>query len=242
MFFLEFKRVVRQAEDMSALSPTALLPRFGFGGHEFEVVGKTALYWPAQAALIVADLHLEKASWFATRGQMLPPYDSLATLQRLSALVTLTGAQQIWCLGDNFHDDDATNRLEPAAHALLAALTAALDWRWIVGNHDSGLGGDIGGSIIDEAEVAGLILRHRACPNEMRPELSGHFHPKFHGQSRGRRLSRPCFVMSQTRLILPAFGAFTGGLAADHPEIIAAVGPGAEALVPTAKRLLRFAL
>lgn len=215
---------------------------FTFAGQAFEVVDGKALYWPAQRALIVADLHLEKASWFAVRGQMLPPYDSLATLQNLATLIEATQARQLWCLGDNFHDSGGVARLEPAAKALLAALTARLDWRWIIGNHDPALEGDIGGTVIDEAQVCGLILRHRADPNETGAELSGHFHPKYRGQSRSRAVLRACFVMSETRLILPAFGAFTGGIAADHTEIMDVVGPVAEALVPTQGRLLRFKL
>ena len=173
---------------------------------------------------------------------MLPPYDSLATLQSLAALIEATQARQLWCLGDNFHDSAGAERLETAAKALLAALTAQLDWRWIIGNHDPALGGNIGGTVIEEAEIGGLILRHRALPNETRPELSGHFHPKYRGKSRNRAVSRTCFVMSDTRLILPAFGALTGGLAADHTEITHVVGPAAQALVPTQGRLLRFKL
>lgn len=213
-----------------------------FAGQTFTIVGGKALHWPAQNALIVADLHLEKASWFASHGQMLPPYDSLATLQALAALVETTAARQLWCLGDNFHDDGGAQRLEPAARALLSALTARLDWRWIIGNHDPGLGGDIGGTIAQEAEAGGLILRHHAQLGEGRAELSGHFHPKYRGKSRSRAVSRACFVMSETRLILPAFGALTGGLSADHTEITRVVGPVAEALVPTQGRLLRFKL
>ena len=231
---------------MSAPSPPQpaqpAQPALRFAGQNFTVAGQKALFWPARAALIVADLHLEKASWFAGRGQMLPPYDSLATLQRLRVLIEETGARQIWCLGDNFHDDEGSARLEPAARALLAILTAAVDWNWITGNHDATLGGALGGAICENAELGGIILRHRADPAETRPELSGHFHPKHRAQSRGRTVSRACFVMGKTRLILPAFGAYTGGMAADHPEIIAAVGPAAEALIPTRSRLTRFAL
>jgi uncharacterized protein len=225
---------------MTAPAPSRL--PLTFGGQAFEIVGGKALYWPAQSALIVADLHLEKASWFGVRGQMLPPYDSLATLQALASLIEATQARQLWCLGDNFHDDGGVARLEPAARSLLTALTETLDWRWIVGNHDPALAGDIGGTVVEEAEVSGLILRHRADPEEIRPELSGHFHPKYRGKSRSRAVSRTCFVMSETRLILPAFGALTGGLAADHPEILRVVGTAAHALVATQGRLLRFKL
>jgi uncharacterized protein len=239
-FFVAIARVLRQAVGMNN-DPPPRLP-FTFAGQAFEVVGGKALYWPEQHALIVADLHLEKASWFAVRGQMLPPYDSLATLQGLVTLIEATQARQLWCLGDNFHDSGGVARLEPAAKALLAALTARFEWRWIIGNHDPALEGDIGGIVIDEAEVCGLILRHRADPNETRAELSGHFHPKYRGKSRSRAVSRACFVMSETRLILPAFGALTGGLAADHPEILGVVGTAAHALVATQGRLLRFKL
>jgi uncharacterized protein len=239
-FFVANLRVLRQA---FAMIDTVLsrLP-FEFAGQAFEVVGGKALYWPAQNALIVADLHLEKASWFASAGQMLPPYDSMATLQALAVLIDVVQPRQLWCLGDNFHDPDGVDRLEPAARALLAQLTAQIDWRWIIGNHDPALGGNIGGIIVEEAQVAGLILRHRADPDEAKPELSGHFHPKYRGKSRSRAVSRTCFVMSDTRLILPAFGVFTGGLSADHPEILGVVGFNAHALVATQGRLLRFKL
>lgn len=213
-----------------------------FGGHDFRVVGRTALHWPARAALIVADLHLEKASWFAVRGQMLPPYDSLATLERLSRLIMQSGAREIWCLGDNFHDDAGARRLGGAAKSLLAQLTSRTDWHWITGNHDEHLPDTVGGRIEDEAQVDGLILRHRANPDDERPELSGHFHPKYRASARGHGVSRPCFVASKTKLIFPAFGALTGGLVADHPEIMAAAGQPSEALIPTTARLLRFSL
>ena len=215
---------------------------FSFGGHDFAVLKEGALFWPCRHALIVADLHLEKASWFAMHGQMLPPHDSMATLERLASLIGRTGASEVWCLGDNFHDDEGAGRLPDAARALLERLTAAMRWHWITGNHDEHLPDGIGGAILAEAELEGVVLRHRAEPLELRPELSGHFHPKHRASARGRSVSRPCFVATGTKLIFPAFGALTGGLAADHPEITAAVGRGAEALIPAANRLLSFPL
>ncbi len=215
---------------------------FAFGGHDFAVLSEGALFWPDRAALIVADLHLEKASWFAMHGQMLPPHDSMATLERLATLITRTGASEVWCLGDNFHDDAGAGRLPDIAAALLARLTASVRWHWITGNHDEHLPDRVGGIILTEAECDGIILRHQADAHEWRPELSGHFHPKHRAGARGRSVSRPCFVATQTKLIFPAFGALTGGLAADHPEIMAAVGRGADALIPVANRLLRFPL
>ena len=199
-----------------------------------------ALFWPARRALLVADLHLEKASWFARLGQMLPPYDSIATLADLTAIAVATDAREIWCLGDSFHDSEGCDRLPARARAMLSALTAATRWTWIVGNHDPGLTDHCGGEIVEEAEVDGLVLRHRSDPAETRPELSGHFHPKLRITQRGRSVSRRCFVAGERKLILPAFGALTGGLDATHPEILRAAGGGAEALVPIADRLLRF--
>lgn len=199
-----------------------------------------AVFWPARRALLVADLHLEKASWFARLGQMLPPYDSIATLSDLAAVVAASGAEEIWCLGDSFHDRHGCDRLPARARELLTGLTAATRWTWIAGNHDPGFADHCGGEIVAEAVVDGLVLRHEADPHESRPELSGHFHPKLRITHRGRRISRRCFVATERKIILPAFGALTGGLDAHHPEIVRAVGPEAQALVPVADRLLRF--
>jgi len=216
---------------------------FLFAGHEFAALPEGALYWPARRALLVADLHFEKASWFARFGQMLPPYDSLATLADLTALATATAAQEIWCLGDSFHDPQGCERLPAEAQDVLRHLTATTRWTWITGNHDAGLANRCGGEIVEEAVIDGLVLRHEADPREARPELSGHFHPKLRVSVRGRSVARRCFVATSTKLILPAFGALTGGLDVHHPEIVRAVGPSAgkaQALVALTDRLLRF--
>jgi len=214
--------------------------RFSFCGHDLVALPQGALYWPARRALLVADLHLEKASWFAGRGQMLPPYDTLATLADLTALAAATDPAEIWCLGDSFHDTGGCERLPPQACDMLAALTRAHRWTWITGNHDPVVPALVGGRAMPEAILGNMVLRHEADPRETRPELSGHFHPKFRLFRRGRLVSRRCFVASVTKLILPAFGALTGGLDADHPEILRAVGRDAQALVPVSDRLLRF--
>ena len=211
-----------------------------FASHEFFASPDGALHWPAENALLVADLHLEKASWFAKGGQMLPPYDSLATLQALEREIDLTGATRLYCLGDSFHDRFGCDRLTSDARNLLTNLTARLDWIWIVGNHDIGFADHCGGRIEEECEVAGIMLRHEAVEHDSRPEMSGHYHPKFRLSLRGRSVSRRCFVASSTKLILPAYGAFTGGLDAGHPEIVRKVGRGASALVPVTNRLLKF--
>lgn len=190
--------------------------------------------------MLVADLHLEKASWFARGGQMLPPYDSIATLADLTALVAATAATEIWCLGDSFHDSAGCDRLPPRARAMLEALITGTRWTWITGNHDPDIVDRCGGHVVEAALVDGLILRHEADPGDARPELSGHFHPKLRIRVRGRQVARRCFVATPTKLILPAFGSLTGGLDVDHPEIVRAVGIGAEALVPVERRMLRF--
>lgn len=215
---------------------------FSFGGQELVACREGALYWPARRALVVADLHLEKASWFAKSGQMLPPYDSQATLADLTALAKRMEAREIWCLGDSFHDSEGCERLPADARATLLALTGSLRFVWITGNHDAGLVDHCGGEIVVEADVDGLILRHEAERGEGRPELSGHFHPKLRLTQRGRNVARRCFVRTASKLILPAFGSLTGGLDAHHPEIRRAVGPNAEALVALNDRLLRFPL
>jgi metallophosphoesterase superfamily enzyme len=125
---------------------------------------------------------------------------------------------------------------------MLRGLTATRRWTWITGNHDIGMVDRCGGDVAAEALVDGLVLRHEALSAETRPELSGHFHPKLRVRVRGRSVSRRCFVATATKLILPAFGALTGGLDAAHPEIVRAVGHDAEALVPVENRMLRFSL
>jgi hypothetical protein len=215
---------------------------FSFAGETLEAAADGALFWRSQQALLVADLHLEKASWFAKLGQFLPPYDSHATLTALAAEVERTGATRLFCLGDSFHDNFGCDRLPQDARELLSQLTARLDWTWIVGNHDPGFADHCGGNIADEVEIAGITLRHEALRDDGRPEISGHFHPKLRVNLKGRHVSRRCFVLSPTKLIMPAFGALTGGLDAHHPEILRSVGENAAALVPVSDRLLRFPL
>jgi len=215
---------------------------FSFAGETFSATPDGALFWRSQHALLVADLHLEKASWFARLGQFLPPYDSHATLTALAAEVERTGATRLYCLGDSFHDRFGCDRLPSNARELLTQLTSTLDWTWIVGNHDPGFSDHCGGRIEDEAEIGGIILRHEAARDETRPEISGHFHPKLRVSLKGRRVSRRCFVASPTKIIMPAFGSLTGGLDAHHPEILDSMGGNAAALVPLSDRLLRFPL
>ena len=215
---------------------------FSFAGEEMALLPAGALYWPRERALLVADLHLEKASFYARLGQLLPPYDSRETLARVAAAVRQTDARRVFCLGDNFHDKAGADRLEPHAAGMLDALTRATDWVWVAGNHD--LGNVPGGTALDELEVAGLVLRHEAAPGETRAELSGHYHPQLKVVARGRAIRRPCTVASERKLILPAFGALTGGMDAADPAIIAAMQPAraVNALLGVQGRLVQYPL
>ena len=219
---------------------------FLFGGQRFQVAGDAALFWPDQSALLVADLHLEKASAYAAWGQMLPPYDSLFTLQELERLADANAVKSIICLGDNFHDNGGEHRLGGDAAALLRCLTSRFEWIWIIGNHDPHLSGRWGGTSVLEMTLAGITLRHEANPRDIVPEISGHFHPKYGAVMRQRKVSRRCFVQTENKVIMPAFGALTGGMDAADMAIRRACGlevhePMA-ALVPVKSGLARFAL
>ena len=224
---------------------------FGFIDHEFALGtggdAMRALYWAEERALLVADLHLEKASFYARTGQMLPPYDSRETLERVAFALRMTGARRVFCLGDNFHDAAGPDRLDDHATGMLSALTRATDWVWITGNHDTKGAAPaitLPGTHLVETTVAGVILRHEAQPGETRPELSGHFHPKLRVVHRGRAITRACVVASESRMVLPAFGTLTGGLDAAAPAIRAALAPSriGDALIPAAGRVARFPL
>jgi len=215
-------------------------PVLDFAGHEFVAFADRALFWPRHGALIVADLHLEKASWYAAHGQPLPPYDSHDTLDRLAALAAETGARAIWCLGDSFHDRDAAARIAPAIAERLHGQAAAAKLLWIAGNHDGLSGGAWGGEVADELAIDGIVLRHQCEPAETRPEISGHFHPKVRLTIRGRNVARPCFAGDERRLILPAFGSLTGGLDVEAPAIAANFSGGYRAMLVAQGRLLAF--
>jgi uncharacterized protein len=231
-----------------AMVPLSFAP-FAFAGEEWLLGTDRALFWPREGALLVADLHLEKASFFARHGQMLPPYDSRATLERVALAIRATGARRVFCLGDNFHDGHGPQRLEPHAAGMLAALTRATDWVWIAGNHDPALALEMGGTVLEQAQVGRVVLRHRAARGEPASELSGHWHPRLRLVHRGRRINRACAVASTSpggagRLVLPAFGALTGGMDAADPAILAAMQPAEaiDALVPAAGRVMQFPL
>lgn len=227
---------------------------FSFAGEEMLLTRGRALFWPRQSALLLADLHLEKASFFARHNQFLPPYDSRETLERIADAIRETGARRVITLGDNFHDPDGWARLDPHACGMLEALTRAVDWVWITGNHDvgkDGLAAEVrcGGTLTEELELGGVVLRHIARPGETRAEISGHFHPRVQLTVNRRRIARPCAVLASgkqapDRLILPSFGTLTGGMAANHPAILKALQPAdtIRAVLPAGDRMVQFPL
>lgn len=212
---------------------------FAFAGQDFMALRDRAIYWPAQRALIVADMHLEKASWLAQGGQMLPPWDSHATLNRLAALVDATDADHLWALGDSFHDIAGPSRLPRDSQRLLDSIAGRVAICWVEGNHDAGA--DVTGNLCAEMEVAGIMLRHESCPDDDRAEISGHFHPKVTVKMRQRSVSRPCIAMNDQRLVLPAFGSLTGGLRIDDAAMRSRFGDRLTGLVVTESGLVRVA-
>ena len=169
-----------------------------------------ALFWEAQRLLVVSDLHLEKGSSFAARGVLLPPYDTAATLSRLAAVIVRHDPRTVIALGDSFHDREAHDRLSPADRDAIAALQAGRDWIWISGNHDPALPRELGGTVASEVAIGPLTFRHE--PTGAHGEIAGHLHPKARVSRRGRAMERRCFAADGDRAVLPAFGAYAGGL------------------------------
>ncbi|WP_248309843.1 ligase-associated DNA damage response endonuclease PdeM [Bosea sp. WAO] len=171
-----------------------------------------ALYLPDERTLVVADLHLEKGSAYAARGVLLPPYDSAATLALLGAAIARYQPARVIALGDSFHDRGAEARIDERCLATLRALQAGRDWLWISGNHDPQISAAMGGAVLDELEISGVTLRHEPSLAAAMPEIAGHLHPAAKVRMRGRALRRRCFALSPTRCVMPAMGAYAGGL------------------------------
>ncbi|MBR9765682.1 MAG: ligase-associated DNA damage response endonuclease PdeM [Rhodobacteraceae bacterium] len=199
---------------------------FTLAGAELLALPSGALYWPAQGLLCVSDLHLGKAERMARRAlSPLPPYETQDTLARLEEALELTGAETVVCLGDSFDDDAAARALPPKDRLWITTLQAGRRWIWIEGNHDPGPV-DLGGEHLSELALGPLTFRHIA-ETAARGEVSGHYHPK--AGLRGRW--RPAFLYDAARLILPAFGTYTGGLRSDARELRALMAPDARAVL-----------
>jgi len=169
-----------------------------------------ALFWEEQSLLVVSDLHLEKGSSFAARGVLLPPYDTVATLSRLASVIARHDPRMVIALGDSFHDRKAHERLSDADRDALTALQARRDWIWISGNHDPAIPSDFGGVVATEVAIGRIAFRHE--PTGAFGEIAGHLHPKARVPTRGRTMERRCFACDTERLVMPSFGAYTGGL------------------------------
>ena len=201
-----------------------------FAGHTLTALPSGALFWATERLLCVSDLHLGKSDRIARReGRLLPPYETRATLDRLSADIAATDPKTVLCLGDSFDDLAAANALEDAAKGDLARLMAGRRWIWIEGNHDPGPV-DLGGTHRAEVMVQGITFRHIAETGKSH-EISGHYHPKARINARGRHLSRRCFLTDAARIILPAYGTYTGGLFCDRPELSSLMQDAAQAIL-----------
>ena len=225
-----------------------------FNTQPLSVCGKTfvadqagALYWRSQKALIIADLHLEKGSSYASRGVLLPPYDTRQTLMRLAETIDRYDVETVIALGDSLHDTGAAARIGRDDLDILHIMQEDRRWIWVTGNHAPVLGGKFGGEVVDELELEGLSLRHVPQQGRVTHEIAGHMHPAARLSMYGSSLRRPCFVGNGLRLVLPAFGAFAGGLNVLDDAFIPLFGDdglsvwmlGQEGLYPVATRQLR---
>lgn len=198
---------------------------FVLGPAHLKALPSGALHWPAENLLIVSDLHFGKSERLARRGgALLPPYENRATLQKLDLDIETTAARRVLCLGDSFDDLTAADHLPEDDLLWLTRLMAGRDWTWVEGNHDAGPV-ELGGTHRAETQIAGLAFRHIATAQT--PEISGHFHPKAHLPGR----TAACFLIDDARVIMPAYGAYTGGLWCDHPDLLTLMQPRARAVL-----------
>jgi DNA ligase-associated metallophosphoesterase len=183
-----------------------------------------ALFWPDEKLLVVADLHLEKGSAFAARGVLLPPYDTATTLARLARLVEHYRPRLVIALGDSFHDGGGPSRMTDISRAALTSLQRGRDWVWIAGNHDPDPAENIGGRFAEALAFGGLNFRHEPAQKQNDGEIAGHLHPQARVAQRGRAVSRRCFASDGKRLVMPAFGAYAGGLNVRDRAIVSVFG------------------
>jgi DNA ligase-associated metallophosphoesterase len=198
-----------------------------------------ALVWPERNLLVVADLHLEKGSAFAQHGQLLPPYDTSATLDRLEQVIRRLSPETVICLGDSFHDSRAAERIAPRDADRLSAMTAERDWVWITGNHDPEPPAHLGGRVAESVTLGPLCFRHEARAGAG-GEVSGHYHPVAAIRVHGKRVRARCFASDGQRLIMPSFGAYTGGLNVLDRALAPLLGRRFEVRMIGSERLFAF--
>ena len=204
--------------------------KFSFAGAGLTALGSGALWWRERDLLCVSDLHLGKSERIARRGgSALPPYETRDTLNRLAADLSFTQARHVICLGDSFDDLGAAQALPEEERLWILGLQAGRRWDWIEGNHDPGPVG-LGGTHLGELALGPLTFRHIAAEGTS-GEVSGHYHPKASIRARGRSISRPAFLFDSKRLILPAYGTYTGGLRSQSRVLCDLMGPEACAVL-----------
>jgi uncharacterized protein len=206
------------------------------GGVIVAALPEGALWVEDGGALIVADLHFEKGSALAKGGQLIPPYDTRATLERLAALIEEHEPEIVVSLGDAFHDGGGPARMGEEERALLQALVRASDWIWVEGNHEGKSAETLGGVARETLQLGALALRHE--PTRAVNEIAGHLHPCAKIAGNGRNVRRRCFATDGTRMVLPAFGAYAGGLNICDAAFAPVFPQGAAALVLGKDRVL----
>ena len=198
--------------DLMPESAPSLRSHILVSNHEMRPLAAGALYWEAEDTLLVADLHLEKGAAFAALGMLLPPYDTRTTLERLHKVIRAVTPSRVVALGDSFHRADSADRLTADDRAFLLKLQQGREWFWICGNHDPHLPTCIGGTVCTTLTICGVTLRHEPSENGLAREIAGHLHPVARIARRGSVIRRRCFATDGNRLIMPAFGAYAGGL------------------------------
>ncbi len=230
--------------------------RFNLGeynSHPISVCGKSfvadmsgALFWPGEKTLIISDLHFEKGSAHAAKGQMLPPYDTRETLLRLASVLDKYDPDTVVALGDSFHDAEAFDRMAEEDRKILALIQDDRRWIWVTGNHDPEIPRTAGGEVMSSFKAGGLHFVHEPSLAQTTHEIAGHLHPAARLSVYGYSIRRPCFIANKRRLVVPAFGSFTGGLNILDDAFLPLFGQdgfavwmlGEEGLYPVATRLL----
>lgn len=218
--------------------------RIALAGAVLQADLRGALFWPSEATLIVADLHLEKGSSYARgRSQFLPPYDTRATLDTLAGVMRQHAPRRVICLGDSLHDPAGADRMDREDAERIASMTGSCDWLWIAGNHDPHPPARWGGTVLSEAVIGSVSFRHQAHEEPLADgtgEISGHFHPTASVSTRAARIRGRCFAADGRRLVLPAFGAYAGGLDVLDPAIAGLFGPSFDVVMLGRQRLFAF--
>lgn len=196
-----------------------------FAGHALVLDAAGALFWPAESMLVVSDMHLEKSTYFAARGSLIAPYDTHDTLARLAALVDQYQPQTLLLLGDSFHDARAWERLDASLRTALQAITHRVPHcHWVEGNHDRQMLQQVPGARMEYQHRGGIAFNHERDAAEARPQIIGHYHPKITLPLATRKLRGPCFLVTPTLLVMPAFGSYTGGLDLHDPAFFDLLG------------------